>query len=63
MTNDEAKKIFESFLKGDKITRGELIDAIHIASIEAMKEQPDDTELVALFESLAKRIAEAKNEH
>ena len=58
MTNDEAKRIFSSFLEGSKITRGDLLDAIHIASIEAMKEQPDDIDLVNLFEQLATKIKE-----
>lgn len=58
MTNDEAKQIFLKFLGGEKITRGQLMDAIHVASIEAMKSDPDDKELVDIFERFAKRIKE-----
>ena len=60
MTNDEAKRIFLEFLAGEKITRGQLMDAIHIASVEAMKATPDDQKLVDIFEGFAKRIKEAE---
>lgn len=60
MTNDEAKQIFLKFLGGEKITRGQLMDAIHVASIEAMKAAPDDQELVDIFEGFAKMVKEAE---
>ena len=58
MTNEEAKKIFKRFLDGEKITRGELVDAVHVASVEAMKSDPDDKKLVSIFEKFSEKINE-----
>ena len=72
MTNSQAKNILQRVLdsaKGkplapgeEKIARGELMDAIHVASIEAMKQFSDptmDKELVKMFEELAEQVSKS----
>lgn len=56
MTNDEAKDILRRFLDGQKIKRGDLLDAFNLASREVVKEEGYDEELVALFDELTERI-------